>query len=79
LLAVAVLIFGATFVFTSMVSTESGFQALGGVAAVVLGLLAASEINPITLTLVALLDLGLAGLASGIATGREVLQASHSS
>jgi len=74
LLAVAVLVLGATFLFSSIVSLQSGLQALGGLAAFALGLLAVSGLRPLTLILLALLGLGLVGLASGAATGRRIRQ-----
>ena len=63
LLAVAVLIFGAAFVFSSTLNMSSSTQAMLGFASLILGLLAVSGLNPLTLVLVALACLGTAGFS----------------
>jgi hypothetical protein len=72
LLAVAVLIFGAAFVFSSSLNISSSTQAMLGFASLVLGLLAVSGLNPLTLVLVALACLGTAGFFRGAATSARM-------
>ena len=65
LLSVAVLGFGAGFLFSPLAEWSFGSRALAAVAAVVLGILAVVGLDQIMLVLVALLTLGSVGLITG--------------
>jgi hypothetical protein len=72
-LILAVLIYGANFLFSSMVSLQPGWQGLGGLAIYLMGLLAGGGLHPLTLVLLAMAVLGVVGLFSGGLTGRRIL------
>jgi len=72
LLALAVLIFGAAFLFTSMVSVTPGTQEIVGAGAFVLGLLAVTGLPSLTLVLVALVGLGLMMFVNGAVSERRI-------
>lgn len=72
LLSVAVLVFGATFLFSSMEGMATGSQTVLGLAALVLGILSVVGHSPLTLVLVALVCLGASALFSGAAHGARV-------
>jgi hypothetical protein len=72
LLPVAVLIFGATFLFTSMVSMVPGTQEITGAVAFVLGLLAITGVHSISLALIALLGVGVVTVINGAASKQKI-------
>ncbi len=72
LLAVAALVFGATFLFSGMTNLSSSSQALMGLAALVLGLLALIGLNPLILVLAALACLGSSALLRGAVTSARM-------
>jgi hypothetical protein len=76
---IAVLVFGARFLFGCIVSFEAGSQELVGVGAFVLGLLAVSGLYPLTLVLIALLSLGAFGVFIGAETGSKLLASARES
>lgn len=72
LLAVALIVFGATFLVSSLGMGElwsNGGQLMGGLAGIVLGIVAVCGNSGFTLVLVGLLCLGAAGLFAGSALG----------
>ena len=77
LLPVGVLIFGAAFLFTSMVSVVSELQEIAGAVAFVLGVVAISGLHPLTLVLVALLGLGVIAIVNGAASERRMAAAGY--
>ena len=77
LLSVAVLVFGAAFLFTSMVSIVPGTQEAAGAGAFLLGLIAVSGLHFLTLTLVALLGLGIIAIINGVISERTMLTEYH--
>lgn len=77
LLPVAVLVFGAAFLFTSMISCVPTTQEIVGAIAFALGLLAISGLNTSTLTLVALLGLGVTTLLNDATSERRVSARAH--
>jgi hypothetical protein len=72
-MALATLVFGAAFLFTSMVSIVPGTQGLAGAGAFVLGLLAVIGLHTPTLVLLALLGLGIIAILSGVASERSMI------
>jgi hypothetical protein len=72
LMSLATLVFGAAFLFTSMVSIVPGTQELSGAGAFVLGLLAVIGLHTPTLVLVALLGLGIIAMLNGVASERSM-------
>ncbi|HEV2208252.1 MAG TPA: hypothetical protein VG167_05715 [Verrucomicrobiae bacterium] len=76
LLAVSLIVFGATF-FLTMLATGDGFssgaQIMGGLAALVLGILAVCGVAQMSLILVGLLCVGGAGLFAGSALGMRAM------
>jgi hypothetical protein len=77
LLSLATLVFGAAFLFTSMVSMVPGTQELAGAGAFVLGLLSVIGLHSFTLVLVAFLGLGIIAILSGVASERNMLHDHH--
>jgi hypothetical protein len=73
LLAVGVLVLGAAFLFTSMVSSLPGTQEIAGACAFALGLLAILGLRPLTLVLTAILGLAGIALLTGVASGSRLL------
>ena len=72
LLAVAALVFGATFLFSGMTNATSSSQALMGISALVLGLLALIGMSPLILILSALACLGSSALLRGAVTSARM-------
>jgi uncharacterized membrane protein HdeD (DUF308 family) len=72
LLGVAVLVFGATFLFSSGTVFGWSFHAIFGLAALILGVLAVVGLSSMVLVLVALACLGASALLSGAATGARM-------
>lgn len=77
LLAVAALVYGATFLISSFASVDSGSRTMVGLGSFVLGLLAVNGISPLTMVLVALLCLGAVALFSGATTGARMMAAAR--
>jgi hypothetical protein len=77
LLSLATLVFGAAFLFTSMVSIVPGTQELAGAGAFVLGLLAVIGLHSFTFVLVALLGLAIIAILNGVASERSMLSERH--
>ena len=77
LLPVAVLIFGAAFLFTSMISCVPTTQEIVGAIAFGLGLLAISGLHTVTLALVALLILGITTLFNDVTSERRISVPDH--
>ncbi len=77
LLPVAVLIFGAAFLFTSMISCVPTTQEIVGAIAFGLGLLAISGLHTVTLALVALLILGITTLLNDATSERKISAQAH--
>jgi hypothetical protein len=77
LLSLATLVFGAAFLFSSMVSMVPGTQELAGAGAFVLGLLAVIGLHSLTMVLLALLGLGIIAILSGVASERNMLIEQH--
>jgi hypothetical protein len=72
LLAVALIVFGATFLVSSVSMGgmwSTGGQVMGGLAAIVLGILAVCGVSELVLILVGLLVLGGTGLFAGSLLG----------
>lgn len=77
LMPVAVLIFGAAFLFTSMISCVPTTQEIVGAIAFGLGLLAISGLHTVTLLLVALLILGLTTIFNDATSERRISAPAH--
>lgn len=77
LLPVAVLIFGAAFLFTSMISCVPTTQEIVGAIAFGLGLLAISGLHMMTLALVALLILGITTLFNDASSKSKISALPH--
>lgn len=77
LLPVAVLIFGAAFLFTSMISCVPTTQEIVGAIAFGLGLLAISGLHTMTLALVALLILGITTLFNDATSESKISSLAH--
>ncbi len=73
LLSVAVLVLGATYLFSGLSSMASSSQGLMGVSALVLGILALIGLSPLVLVLAGLVCLGASALLHGAAIGARVL------
>lgn len=69
LLSVAVLVYGATFLFSNWPQAAVGGRPLFGLAGFTLGLLGICGLNPLTLALVGLLCLGACALFNGASSG----------
>jgi hypothetical protein len=65
LLSIGVLVFGASFLFSSRTWLSSGSQLMFGLAGSTLGLLAVCGLSPLTLVLVGLMCLGASALFNG--------------
>ena len=83
LLSVALLVFGVTLFLSSLALSKGGYvagssdgQLLLGLSVVVLGLLAVIGVNPLTLVLVGLVILGVAGLFCSPARGFKAIRES---
>jgi hypothetical protein len=73
LLSIAVLVLGATFLFSNTRTwSASSSQPMFGLASLILGLLAVCGINPLTLVLVGLICLGASTLLNGAAMGARM-------
>ena len=86
LLSVAILVFGASFLLSGMIRSQTevfgptpGGHVLVGLAAVVLGILAVIGESSLTLVFVALLSLGAGGLFSGSAHSVRTMTEIHKS
>lgn len=72
LLSIAVLVFGATFLFSARSWFASSAQPMFGLAGLTLGLLAVCGLSPLTLVLVGLLCLGASALFNAAANGAKM-------
>lgn len=77
LLPLAVLLFGATFLFSSMVSSIPTAQEIAGAVGFVLGLVAILGLHSIALVLFAVLLLGLVACIHGVCSERNTLALSR--
>ena len=77
LLSVAIIVFGATLLFSRMAGGEFGGRVLVGIAAIVLGILAVVGLNQVILVSVALLALGTMELTDGLENGARMAAANH--
>ena len=77
LLSIAMLVFGASFLFSNRFGFASGAQSMAGLVGLVLGLLAVCGISSLTLVLVALASWSSVSLLHGASASLQLAVESH--